>query len=134
VTIRIARGTGRIALVGRRWTVKIPYPRRTGHPYRGRMWAFAWGLLANISEHEHSRAAGVNPVRWSLLGGLANIYRTARPLTCDPARWPDTSPDVATDRHYSNVGWVDGQLRWVDYDSSGEDVLGFRRALDDRSG
>jgi hypothetical protein len=124
--VRIAYGTGRLALVGRRWTVKIPYPRRTGHRFRGRMWAFAWGLLANISEHEHSGAAGVNPVRCSLLGGLVNVYRTAQPLTAPPACWPATDPDVATDRHHTNVGWVDGELRWVDYDSSGEDVLGFR--------
>jgi hypothetical protein len=120
--MRVARGTGRIALVMPRWTIKVPYLRCTGHPYRGRMWTFAWGLLANISEHEHSGAAGVNPVRWSLLGGLVNVYRTARPLADPPAQWPCTDTDVATDRHFTNVGLVDGQLIWLDYDSSGEDV------------
>jgi hypothetical protein len=119
---RVVRGTGRIALVGPRWTLKIPYLRRTGHPHRGRTWAFAWGLLANISECEHSTAAGVNPVRVSLLGGLVNVYRTGQPLTADPPQWPTTAPDVATDRHHTNVGHVDGRLLWLDYDSSGEDV------------
>lgn len=126
--MRIAYGTGRIAVVGRCWTVKVPYPRRTGHPYRGRTWAAAWGLLANISELEHSTAAGVNPVRWSLLGGLVNVYRTARVLTTPPEHWPAAGPGVATDRHHSNVGWVDGQLRWLDYDSSGEDVWASKHA------
>lgn len=118
--MRIVRGTGRVAIVGRHWTIKVPWPVARPH---GWLQAAAWGALANVSEWEHSDKPGVNPVRWALLGGLVNVYRTAQCLEADPDEWPHTHPHVAADRAHSNVGRVAGRLVWIDYDSSGEDHI-----------
>lgn len=119
------RGITRTVILTRRWAIKIPTIRGLGHLDGGaRIASFCRGVLANRSEHEWSGVGGLNPVVWSLRG-LVNVYRRADPVTED--EYPNDSPlfeliaeDFVPigDRKAENLGRVDGQVVWVDYDYS----------------
>lgn len=105
-----------VFLIGR-WAVKVPRLRQSSNP----MWTIPRALLANQSERDWSGVTGVCPVLHSWLGGLINIYPRAE-------SWPDDSPDpdydqigeawLPRDRKRSNVGLLNGEPVWLDYDGS----------------
>lgn len=145
--MRVCRGITRTVLLAGRWAVKVPSLRRYGNGLAGLLWSVCRGVLANQSEAEWWTHAPVQtravlcPVRWSLLGGLVNVYprcepyqvtaeqemamfhRTWRPIDMDP------SPG---DEKAANYGWlVDDRGRRlvrIDYD------MNFNGCPHDRSG
>lgn len=127
--IALRRGVTRTVLLIGRWAVKVPSLRACGGGLRGRMWGFSRGVQANLSEQEWCRHLNdapeplVCPVRWSLLGGIVNIYPRCDPVPCGP----DGEPLIALppldmlplgDAKPSNFGVLNGQPVWIDYDVS----------------
>lgn len=107
--------TRSVYLVGH-WAIKVP--RLCGQDRL--LWRVSRAILANLSEAEWSDSPDVAPVRHLWLGGLIAIYPR-----CEP--WPDgPEPDYDTigaawmprDRKPQNVGLLNGQAVWVDYDGS----------------
>lgn len=89
------------------------------------MWSFCGGILANLSEREWSGTPGVCPVLWSLCG-LVNVYPRCEPvlLSRDDIDFTGIGALFSTyeglgDEKPDNVGWLNGQLVWIDYDMSG---------------
>lgn len=121
-SVRVLRGVTRVVLLVGRWAIKVPRVI----PGQG-MWSWTRGVQANLSEAEWSGfeewQGRVAPVRWSLLGGLVNVYPR-----CDPVvGWTREQiearrlPLGPCDPNPGNVGWLDGELVWVDYDQSWND-------------
>lgn len=106
------------------WAIKTPRLRR-GRDMKGKvvynvMWSLPRAVLANQSEAQWSGVEGVAPVLRSLLGGLVNIYPR-----CEP--WPEgPEPEydsigvgwLPRDRKPTNVGLLNGEPVWLDYDGS----------------
>jgi hypothetical protein len=104
------------------WAIKTPRLRGALSPEgAGVSWTIPRAVLANQSEREWSGVEGVAPVLRSLLGGLVNVYPR-----CEP--WPADTPEpdydqigdgwLPRDRKPENVGLLDGQPVWLDYDGS----------------
>lgn len=123
----VARGVTRIVLLVGPWAVKLPRLARAAR--RGLLWSAATGLLANLSEREWSSWPGVAPVRWSLLGGLVQVYpRCAHPPDGPIDYDAIAPPGLPVDPKLANVGVLDGQLVWLDYADAGECVACLRYA------
>lgn len=110
----------------------MPCLRAYGQGLRGRLWGFCRGVLANQSEASWWRNAGepmrrsLCPVRWSLFGGIVNVYPR-----CEPYEVPDSTrlamfhrldfpipglePQVS-DNKPENYGWLNNQPVVIDYD------------------
>lgn len=109
-----------VFLIGR-WAIKVPRFKGALSPTgAGISWTIPRAMLANQSERDWSGTAGVCPVLHSWLGGLINVYPR-----CDP--WPWThEPDydrigdgwLPRDRKIENIGILNGQFVWLDYDGS----------------
>ena len=128
--MRRHRGICRTVYLVGPWAIKVPRmhlgprtdgSRRTaGEALTERMWALSRAVQANLSENQWSSATGVAPVLHCWLGGLVNVYPR-----CEP--WPDVvEPDydkigvgwLPRDRKPENLGLLDGEAVWVDYDGS----------------
>lgn len=118
----VRHGITRTCFVIGPWAIKIPSVHTHGEGLRGFLWSFARGVLANQCENDFSYSPGVCPVRYSLLGGLINVY--PRALTIAPNTIVDydaidfTGP---TDPKPYNVGILNEQLVWLDYDQNWND-------------
>lgn len=145
--IQVRRGITRTVLLTKRWAIKLPSLRPYGNGVAGLLWSISRGILANQSETEWWRNTQPEnrihlcPVRFSLLGGVINIYprcepyeateeqelamfnRTWRPVDDNPAPGDDKA---------ANFGWLTehGQRRVVriDYD------MNYNGCPHDRSG
>jgi hypothetical protein len=118
--IELHRGICRTVLLIGPWAIKVPTTRPYGR--RGdRLWAWTRGVQGNQSERDWSGVAGVAPVLHSWLGGIVQVYPR-----CDPWGQTDHEPPydkigeswMARDRKPENVGWLGGELVWLDYDAS----------------
>jgi len=119
------RGITRVALLVGPWAVKVPSLRSHGEGLRGVLWSFARGVVANQSEWEWSTyegGVGVCPARWSLLGGLVNVYPRALAIPDDRVVDFDAIPYTGpTDPKNRNVGILNENLVWLDYDRNWND-------------
>lgn len=131
--MRLARGITRTVLLTSRWAIKLPSLRTYGEGLTGLLWSVCRGILANQSEAEWYRQASPEmkrdlcPVRWSWLGGLANVYPRCEPFTVPRgvraamgARrfypCPMLFPQVS-DNKPENYGWLPGGgVVVLDYD------------------
>lgn len=120
--VDIERGLTRIVLLTQHWAIKLPRIRTHDDGLAGVLWSLTRGITANLSEREHSGARGVCPVRWSL-AGLINVYPR-----CTVVREELTDSDYEStgyigpvERKPENMGYLDGELVYVDYDSSWND-------------
>lgn len=113
-------GTTRVALLVGPWAVKVPRVSASGH---GRLWGFAHGVLANLSERRISARddiEGIAPVLWSL-AGLVQLYPRCDPAPYEPHDYSlIASPGVPVDPRPHNVGVLDDELVFVDYAEAGE--------------
>lgn len=118
----------RTVLLTRRWAIKVPSSHAWGDGGRGRLATFCRGVLANQAERRWSGVAGLNPVVWSCGWGIVNIYRRAIEATEDVDYEAICTDDFVPpgDRKPSNVGWVDGELVWIDFDFSSRGLRGIR--------
>lgn len=120
------RGITRTVLLAGPWVVKMPSLRPYGNGLRGVLWSLCRGVLANQSEAEWSRCEDepVCPVRWSLLGGVINVYPRCEPapdIRGEDGRYTGPVPESAFpfgDTKADNLGLLAGRLVWVDYDLS----------------
>lgn len=117
----VRRGICRTVLLTPGYAIKFPSLRRYNPGgLSGRMWSFSRGVQANLAEASWSQIDGVCPALWSL-GGLVNIYPRAELLSeSDPEPdYKSIAPAfVPTDKKRGNVGYLKGQLVWIDYDNS----------------
>lgn len=112
--MKVRSGLTRHVLLAGRWAVKVP---RVDRGVEG----FARGILANASEAMWSGDDGFCPVLLSI-GGLVNVYPRCEPVDefdGDYATIASTRPP--TDPKPHNLGRLDGQIVWVDYDLSWND-------------
>ncbi len=117
--VLIRHGICRTVLLVGPYAVKVPSLR--GHAaggVRGRLEGFCRGILANLSEATWSSfepfAGRIAPVRFSLLGGLVQVYPRCEPAPEDAELFrldPDPG-DVKPD----NFGLLDGRLVRVDFE------------------
>lgn len=131
--IEIRRGITRTVILTRKWAVKVPSLRSYGRNLRGAIWSITRGIQANLSEAEWSNSPGVCPVRWSWLG-LINVYPRCELLS--PGADVDYDAIGAlfpSDKKPENVGLLNGQLVWIDFDCSWNDCRcgGRERSLPD---
>lgn len=107
------------------WAVKVPSLRSHDEGLKGVLWSLARGVVANQSEWEWStyeHGAGICPARWSLLGGLVNVYPRALAIPEDRVIDFDAIPYTGpTDPSNRNVGILNEQLVWLDYDRNWND-------------
>lgn len=125
--MKLHRGICRVVLLIGPWAIKMPtsrpYGRRSAPTER--LWAIARGVIANNSEKQWSGQAGVCPVVFSLLG-IVQVYPRCEPVSeeevpdwHDKPWWDSIAPSLPfADRKAANLGRLNGQLVWVDYDSS----------------
>lgn len=120
--LTVRRGITRTVLLVGRWAIKLPSLRPHGHGLAGVLWSFSRGVLANQSERDFSGQPGLCPVRWSF-AGLVNVYPR-----CEPVDRELTDDEYAAigfagpvDKKPPNVGLLDGQLVWLDYDQNWND-------------
>lgn len=105
------------------WAIKtprlrLPHPPPSEGGAEWRVWSLARGVQANLSERQWGGVEGVAPVLWSLLG-VVNIYPRCQP-------WEGPEPDydaigvgwLPRDRKPENIGLLDGEPVWIDYDGS----------------
>jgi hypothetical protein len=123
--MRIRRGITRTVLLTRRYAIKVPSFR--GHcegGFRGRLYGFACGILANASERQwHTYEGwdgGVAPVLRSWLGGLVQVYPRCEPLPVNErdeydGELPTLDPDPGDDKP-DNYGFLNGRIVRLDYD------------------
>jgi hypothetical protein len=120
--MKIRRGLTRTVILTRRWAIKLPSLRSHGDGAQGALWSLTRGIAANLSEAEWSGSSGTCPVRWSM-AGLVNVY----PRCAEPEHEPTDEDYTATgyigptDKKRSNVGVLNGQLVFLDYDQSWND-------------
>ena len=127
--MRIARGITRTVLVGKRYAVKFPSLRAYDNGVSGVVWSIVRGISANMSEREWSGQPGLCPVRWSLFG-IINVYPTATPPPSDDIDYESISPWLpASDKKPHNVGVLNGELVWIDYDMNWNDCSPCNRRL-----
>ncbi|GAA4439343.1 hypothetical protein [Phytohabitans houttuyneae] len=122
-TLLVRHGITRTVILTRRYAIKVPSLRggSTGG-VRGRLQAFAWGVLANQAEyqwHEYEPWAGkVAPVLRSWLWGLVQVYPRCVALTereWGTLQFPRLDPDPG-DHKPDNYGWLGGRIVRIDYD------------------
>lgn len=122
VDLAVRRGITRTVLLTRRWAIKVPSLRSHGDGLRGVLWSLTRGISANLSEQQWSGSPGTCPVRWSL-AGLLNVY----PRCSQPDQELRDEDYEATgfigpmDKKPTNVGVLNGQLVFLDYDMSWND-------------
>lgn len=125
--LAIRRGVTRVAFLIGPWVVKIPSTRSHGEGLRGVLWGLARGVVANQSEWEWSNyedIQGICPARWSLLGGLVNVYPRALAIPRSRVIDFDAIPYLGpTDPSVGNVGILNEKVVWVDYDRNWNDRL-----------
>lgn len=102
------------------WAIKFPRLHWHELSIERRVWSWTRGVQANLSERDFSESDGVAPVLRSLFG-LVNVYPR-----CEP--WPSDRPGpdydtlgpawLARDRKPDNVGLLNGEPVWLDYDGS----------------
>ncbi|HEY3004519.1 MAG TPA: hypothetical protein VGJ44_19385 [Kribbellaceae bacterium] len=121
----IRRGITRTVLLIGPWAIKVPSLRPYGDGLHGVLWSVSRGIQANLSEREWSRNAPNDPVcrvRWSLLGGLVNIYPRCSPVQVGPdGSYPAGPPREwlpLGDDKLENLGMLADRVVWVDYDAS----------------
>jgi hypothetical protein len=121
--IHIRRGVTRTVLITRRWAIKVPQLKGHDKGLPGVLWSLARGLLANLSEQKWSHTPGVCPVRWSIAGGLINIYPRCEPIDHEPTpeEYESTGYFGPADKSRSNVGHLNGKLVFLDYDQEWND-------------
>jgi hypothetical protein len=121
--ITIRRGITRTVVLTGRYAVKLPSLRSHGQGLAGVLWSLARGLSANLSEREWSGTPGLCPVRWSA-AGLVNVYPRCEPVVHELAEEEYaaiTGSPGPMDKKPQNVGVLDGQLVWLDYDYNWND-------------
>lgn len=113
-------GITRTVILTQRWAIKVPSVRYKG----SRMWGFAQGVLANLSEKDWSSWPGVCPQKRCWLGGLIAVYPRCEPhgILTQPEHndpwWRAISPGLpGCDAKLDNLGLLDGQLVWTDFAS-----------------
>lgn len=119
--IEVRRGITRAVLLVGPWAIKVPSLRANGLSARGVMWSMSRGVSANLSEISWTGSPGTCPVRWSL-AGLVNVYPRLEHV--DPALEVDYDAIGflgPADRKPENLGWLDGQVVYVDFDMSWND-------------
>lgn len=116
------RGLTRTVFLIGRWAIKVPRASSNRDGVRGVLWAVTRGIQANLSEANWSNwGPGVCPVRWSL-AGLINVYPRCEPVGPDEeVDYESLNFPTASDRKPENVGWLNGELVWIDYDMSWND-------------
>lgn len=112
--------TRTVVLVGR-WAVKVPSARTYGKGLTGLLWSLSRGVQANQSEAGLSKWEDTRPdlcpVRWSLAGGLVNVYPRCAPVPA--GRLAEARPlPFSGDRKPENLGLLRGRVVWLDYDGS----------------
>jgi len=127
--MKIKRGITRTVFVTRRWAIKVPSLRAHGLGVSGVLWSISRGLSANLSEREWSGQRGFCPLHFSLWG-VVNVYPRAD--VCTEADEPidyATIADypLAVDPKPHNVGRLNGELVWIDYDMNWNDCLACSR-------
>lgn len=135
----VRRGITRTVLLAGPWAVKVPSLRPYGQGLRGLLWSLSRGIQANLSEAamcawEETRP-DLCPVRWSLAGGLINVYPRCGPLPLERAGEARPLP-FCGDRKPENLGVLRGRVVWLDYDGSwnGCPHTPVAHALDDEDG
>lgn len=143
----VRRGITRTVILAGRHAVKVPSMRRYGNGLAGLLWSVCRGILANQSEAEWWRNAPpatravLCPVRWSLLGGLVNIYPRCGPYVPPPEhaaamrdrQWRPVELDPSPgDDKPDNYGWLSDpagrRVVRIDYD------MNYNGCPHDRSG
>ena len=119
--VELHRGITRTVFLAGRWAVKVPSLRTYGNGVQGLLWSVCRGITANLSEIEWSGTPAVCPVRWTL-AGIVNVYPRCEPVD------PDEEIDYyaigelfPTDKKPENLGRLNGQLVWIDFDCSWND-------------
>jgi hypothetical protein len=119
------RGVTRVAYLLGPWVVKIPSLRSHDEGLKGVLWSLARGIVANQSEWDWSNyedAQGICPARWSLLGGLVNVYPRALAIpqsrVIDFDAIPYRGPANPNNR---NVGILNERVVWVNFDRNWDD-------------
>lgn len=127
--MQVRRGITRTVLLVGRWAAKFPSLRTHDAGLRGLLWSLARGVLANQSEAEWSgyeawRHSGYAPVRWSLFGGVINVYPRCVPVVGELTEEDYASTGIIgpMDSKPDNVGLLNGRLVWLDYDQNWNDV------------
>lgn len=128
--IVVARGITRTVWLVGRWAVKVPSLRRYGSGLAGLLWSITRGIQANLSEREWSGLEGDDvpdrgllcPLRWSLLGGIINVYPRCVPWPVDEhgaalRPLPETEIPLGDDKP-ENWGLLGGRPVRIDYDVS----------------
>lgn len=122
--MQIRRGTTRTVLLLGKYAIKLPRLSAHHSGLRGRMWSLARGILANISESEWSGMQGVCPVLWSGFGGIVNIMPRCKPVYEDRSveeYYAISNQLFASDKKPQNLGLLNGELVWIDYDQDWND-------------
>jgi hypothetical protein len=127
--VKIVRGICRLVILIGPYAIKVPTTRPYGRRAKGeRLHWWARGYLANRSERDWSGyegSIGMAPVLHSWLSGVVQVYPRCEPV--ELALWEGApreaymsiSPVSRTgDCKPSNLGILDGQTVWVDYDTN----------------
>lgn len=100
------------------WAIKTP---RLRDQKGRRLWSWTRGVQANLSERDWSEVEGVAPVLRTFLGGIITVYPRCQEWPAelgDPA-YDEIGPSwMPRDRKPANIGLLDGQPVWLDYDGS----------------
>jgi hypothetical protein len=118
--VLIRRGICRTVWLVGPYAIKFPSLRRYNPGWlKGLMWSVSRGIQANLAEATWSGVPGLCPVLWSF-GGLVNVYPRAEPVPDDyPVDYDTIAPAwVPTDKKRDNLGLLNGELVWIDYDNS----------------
>lgn len=117
---KIHRGITRTVLLVGRWAIKVPSLRTHGHGLAGALWSWCRGVLANQSESEWS-GHGTCPVLWTWAGLISVYPRCAPAPELTDAEYDAIGLPGPMDRKPQNVGYLHGELVWLDYDMNWND-------------
>lgn len=105
-----------VYLVGR-WAIKVP---RWRGDRKDRTWRIARAVIANQSEAQWSGVVGTAPVLHLWLGGIVAVYPRCEPWSSKVEPDYDSIGEgwMPRDRKPENIGILNGEPVWLDYDGS----------------